>query len=127
MPGIGDVTRNSKQTLTSKKLSLQTSFASSDVGWAPTVNIDFDSTPFQTLNLLGSTAIRAINVGAGKTVTLKMKNATSSDWLLNFDSDHVFVGGLAPKELKSGKVALVSFTAFGGNQSAVIIGYANQK
>jgi hypothetical protein len=131
IPGIGDVTRNGQQTLTSKKLSLQTSFGVKALNWNNgQVSIDFDGEPFQTLDVLGSTIIKTINGGTGKTVTLKIKNTTVIDYALIFGetSDKpIFVGSLAPTELKAGKNALVSFTSFGANQSDTIIAFGDEK
>jgi hypothetical protein len=131
IPGIGDVTRNGQQTLTSKKLSLQTSFGVKALNWNNgQVSIDFDEEPFQTLDILGSTIIQTINGGAGKTITLKIKNTTVIDYSLLFgetNNEPVFVGSLAPTELKAGKNALVSFTSFGVNQSDTIVAFGDEK
>jgi hypothetical protein len=131
VPGIGDVTRNAKQTLTSKKLSTETSYDSSVLNWNNgNVNIDLNGKPIQTLDILGNTSIKTISNGIGKTVTLKIKNTQTIDYSLVFGSETdkpVFVGSLQPTLIRAGKTALLSFTSFGSNQSDTIVAYAEEK
>lgn len=130
IPGVGDVTRNGQQTLTSKKLSLQTSYAVKPLSWFSNISLNFDEEPFQTLDILGDTNINVINGGVGKTITVKLKNSTSVDYALSFGNTNdqpKFVGSLAPTKLKASKIALVSFTSFGSKQSDTIIAFADEK
>ncbi len=131
VPGIGDVTRNAAQTLTSKKLSLETTYDSSALDWNNgNVNVDLNGKPIQTLEILGNTSIKTINNGIGKTITLKIKNTQNVGYSLVFgdSSDKpVFVGSLPPTFIYAGKTALLSFTSFGSNQSDTIATYAEEK
>jgi hypothetical protein len=96
------------------------------------ISINFDEEPFQLLSVVGEpTTIKVINGGLGKTITLRMQNTTNFDrdliWGTPPDDIPIFVGSLAPTEIKAGKYALVSFTSFGPDESDTIIAFGEQK
>lgn len=130
VPGIGNVTTNGQQTLTSKTLGKETKYGIKSLNWNNgKVTVDFSEQPFQTLELLGDTEIQISNGGAGKTVTLKLKGG-SFDFKLTWGElgdRPIFIGSLQPSELKAGKHALVSLTSFGPKHSDTIIAFGDQK
>jgi hypothetical protein len=130
VPGVGNVTTNGQQTLTSKTLGRETKYSTKALNWNNgNVTVDFNEQPFQTLELLGDTQIKITNGGVGKTVTLRLKGGTFDFALIWGETNDkpIFIGSLEPAELKAGKYALVSLTSFGSNHSDTIIAFGDQK
>tara|TARA_Y100001938_G_scaffold107747_1_gene147141 strand:- start:6603 stop:8726 length:2124 start_codon:yes stop_codon:yes gene_type:complete len=130
VPGIGNVTLDGQQTLTSKTIGRETKYGVKLLNWNNgNVTIDFDEEPFQTLEILGDTRIRFTNGGVGKTITLRLKGG-GFDFDLTWgdvDDKPIFIGSLEPTRLKAGKYALVSLTSFGATHSDTMIAFGDQK
>lgn len=94
----------------------------SNLTWASTVDLSFNSAPYQYLIVTNDTTFTSSQLGAAKAVSVKMFAGTTN-YTLTFPA-WKFIGSTAPTTLASNKTAVLSITAFDGNTTNVVAAYA---
>ena len=92
--------------------------------YAASVSVDFNGKPFQTITLTGDLDIATTNRGAGRTVTVRLIG-DSVNRNLTFNASIRFVGA-EPTELVANKIAILTLTSFGSNESDTVASYAEE-
>jgi len=93
--------------------------------YGSTVTVDFDTTEILTVTLTGNIDFNATsNKASGRHKTIRIVGDGSSRTLA-FHADWKFVG-TKPTSLAANKVAILTLTCFGTNDSDIVAGYAVQ-
>jgi hypothetical protein len=96
----------------------------SNLTWASTVDLSFNSAPYNYLIVTNNTTFTSSQLGAGKTITVKMFAGTTN-YTLTFPT-WTFLGAGAPSQIASNKTGVLSITAWDGNTTNVIAAWAVQ-
>jgi hypothetical protein len=92
------------------------------VAYAASLAIDFNGKPFQTVTLTGDLAISTTNRGNGRMISVRLIGDASAR-SLNFATGIRFVGP-KPTSLDAGKVAILSLTSFGDDETDTVAAYS---
>lgn len=114
-PNLGVMTGSGSQLI---------SVAVSNLIWASTVDINFNTSAYQYLIMTNNTTFTGSQLGAGKAVAVKIFAGTTN-YTLTFPA-WTFLGAAAPTLLASNKTAVLSLTAFDGNITNVVAAWAAQ-
>lgn len=100
-------------------------FTHSTLTYAATVDIDFDSDDYRTLTLTGNVTFTTSNRAVPRAVSVRIIGDGSSRTLA-FPAGWIFLGAAAPTALAANKIAILSVTCFGANDSDVVAAYSAQ-
>tara|TARA_Y100000361_G_scaffold88289_1_gene78516 strand:+ start:472 stop:804 length:333 start_codon:yes stop_codon:yes gene_type:complete len=97
-----------------------------DYGTTANIDVDFNEDALQKVLLNGAPAIdtAAANKGAGKTIVILI-TCDSSNRAFTWNSSWKFVGE-KPTSIAASKIAILSMTCFGTNETDVVCSYAVQ-
>lgn len=95
------------------------------LGTTGTQNLDFATDGYKTMaNITGTTTFTASNYVAGKTVTVKIVNgSTTTARTVNFPAGWVFVG-VKPTSMPFGKTAILTVTSFSTTEAECVAAWA---
>jgi hypothetical protein len=97
----------------------------SNLSWAATTNIDFDSNGWRLIQLAGDTTFTTSNLGLSKSISLKIL-CDGSPRNFTFPAGWIFVGAAAPTSIAANKTAILTLTSFFTNDANVVAAYAVQ-
>jgi hypothetical protein len=87
------------------------------------VNLDFSGPNYQTITISGDVTFTASNMDIGREASIKML-CDASGHALAFPTGWRFVGTAAPTTIAANKIALLSATCFGSDETDVVAAYA---
>jgi hypothetical protein len=100
------------------------SFSSAALGTTGTQNLDFALDAYKTMaNVTGTTTFTASNYTAGRTVSVLVRNLSSSTRTLNFPATWVFVGQ-KPANVAATTTGVLTITSFGTTEAECVAAWA---
>ena len=90
--------------------------------YATNVTLNFDTQAYKTVSLTGNITFATTNLGAGKSMTVKLLGDGTARTLA-FPA-WTFIGTAAPATLATNKTAILTVTAFGGTDATCVAAYA---
>lgn len=100
-------------------------FTHSTLTYAATVDIDFTLADYRSLSLTGNVTFTTSNRAAPRARTIRIIGDGSSR-TLTFPAGWIFIGAAVPTALAANKVAILSVTCFGANDSDIVAAYSAQ-
>lgn len=99
----------------------------STLTYAATVDIDFTAADYRTLSLTGNVTFTTSNRAAPRTVSIQIISDGSTR-MFTFPAGWTsrFVGGTSPTGIAANKIAILTVTCFGANDSDIVAAYAAQ-
>lgn len=100
-------------------------FTHTTLTYAATTDIDFTLADYRSLTLAGNVTFTTSNRAAPRARTIRIIGDGSSR-TLTFPAGWIFLGAAAPTALAANKIAILSVTCFGANDSDVVAAYSAQ-
>lgn len=122
--GLGNVTNESKETMfSSPTFTGQVAYTPSTLATTGTVNIDFSGDAIRTQgDLTGAITYTGSNYGAGRTVTIRVKNGGTLRTLA-FPAGWRFLGA-KPANIAASKVGVLTVTSFSTDEADCVAAWA---
>lgn len=103
-------------------LTNQLIFEQAALTYATNVVLDFATQAYKTVALTGNITYATTNLGAGRSVTVKLLGDGTAR-TLTFPA-WIFLGAVAPTTLATNKTAVLTVTAFGSTDATCVAAYA---